>query len=479
LTVAVSRDEFFQAALNELQAHPRVAALVRAGDPTVLASIGAMAAMLALKSANDEVSAYEPFIKARDATVLADAALKGVLPLGRPCRLRLDAVNAGASQFSLTAGRRFVGSKGRIYVAETGLSLNAGQSGVLDVRQATVRSVQHTVSNPSPFYSIEVPLTDAYAIVSALEVWKGGDQFDYAPDWFNVSPGQLAYQVEVDERRRMHIRMGSVNVIGYGVQAGDVFELRITECEGRLTDHTAGSPVALEYLLATADDGVGFSVDTVLDEGASPLSMDELRVMAEYPAIHDHDAVYLSQFVTLLRRYLTPITFLSVWNEQVEELARGASVNNINKLFVSGSVDGMTNTVFQERVRSLIGRADDSYRVSFVAPVEVAVPCVVDCSVSVIHQVDVVTADIKAALIAAYGKGAVAVSRGMSAPLREKSLAALLEKTVAALQDEKADLRITLSLPVSKLPEHFLYLTSASITVNVSRSTTGNGLWGY
>jgi hypothetical protein len=477
--VAVTRDQFYQAALNELQSFPRVAALVRAGDPTVLASIGAMSAMLALKSASDEVAAYEPFLKARDATVLADAALKGVLPLGRPCRLRLAVSNNGPTAFSLATGRRLVDSKGRVYVAEAGLSLNAGQSGTLDVRQATTRVVQHTVSNPSPFYDIEVPLSDSAAILSSIEVWLAGDQFDYAPDWFNVEAGQKAYQVEVDERRRMHIRMGSVNVIGYGVQAGDVFELRMTECEGRLTDHTAGSPVTLEYQLAAADEAVTFSVSEVLDMGASPLSMEELRVMAEYPAMHDHDAVYLGQFVTLLRRYLTPLTFLSVWNEQVEESARGASVDNINKLFVSGIVEGMTNAEFQNRVRALIKRADDSYSVVFRAPTEVAVPCVVDCSISVIHQADVVAAEIRAALLAAHGRGTVAASKGMSAPLREKAMAALLEKTVAALQDDKADLRITLGLPSTKLPEHFLYLTEASITVNVTRSTTGNGLWGY
>lgn len=466
-------------AINAASSYPDAASLIQAGDPLVLAQLSAQAAMLELLGAHTEVAQFEPYLKARDATVLADASLKGILPLGRACRVRLSIFNPGPGVFTLAAGRRFQDSAGRYYVADTGLSVAAGTTGTLDCTQKTSRTVTHTVSVATPFYKMQVAFEDEGAYLNTLEVWKGGVMFTYAPDWFNVAAGDQAYQVETDELRRLWVCMGSNTVIGYGVQAGDVFELRLTECEGRVENQSAGSAFTLEYTYSTVDGLIKATLAEVLDQGANPLTMDELRVMAQYPSIYDHNAVYLGQFGAMLRRYLSPITFLSVWNEQVEEAVRGADVANINTLFVSGLVSGMTNTVFESRVRDLIRRADDSYKVQFVPKADVAVPLTVDCKVSVVHEESAVRAQVKAVLLESYGYGRSAVSRGMSNPLREQAIREKLKPGVPALQDDHADFRITLTLPSTALPENYLHLTDASITVNVSRVTTGNGLWGY
>ncbi|MBP9694245.1 MAG: hypothetical protein KBE16_06035, partial [Alphaproteobacteria bacterium] len=82
---------------------------------------------------------------------------------------------------------------------------------------------------------------------------------------------------------------------------------------------------------------------------------------------------------------------MSVWNEAIEEVARGANVDNINTLFVAclsaeGGESVLTETnplvpvppVFildsnltetQKGIRSVIIDADNSYRVKFVTPV--------------------------------------------------------------------------------------------------------------
>jgi hypothetical protein len=475
---APTRSELMTAALNAASTYPTLGALIQAGDPLVLAQIGAQAAMLEMVAGQAETAQFEPFLKARDSTILADAALKGILPLGRAGRRTLSIYNPGPGTFTLQAGRRFQDSAGRYYVADTGLSVAAGVTSTLDVTQKTTRTVTHTVGIASAFYKIQIPFEDEGAHLNTLEVWKDGAMFDYVPEWFNVGAGDTAYQVEVDELRRMWVCFGSKDVVGYAVQAGDVFELRLSECEGRITDLTAGSTFTLEYTYETVDGLIKASLSATLDEGANPLTMGELRVMSQYPALYDHSAVYLGQFGSMLRRYLTPIVFLSVWNEQVEEAVRGASVNNINTLFVSGSVDGMSNTAFESRVRALIARADDSYKVKFVAQVESPVPVTVACRVSVVHEAASVIAQVKAVLLEAYGREQTAVSQGMSNPLREQAIVEKLKDSVPALQDSQSDFKVTITLPTAK-PENYLHLTDASITVTVDRVTTGNGLWGY
>lgn len=313
--------------------------------------------------------------------------------------------------------------------------------------------------------------------LNTLDVYRGTTLFTYAPDWFNVNPGQLAYQVEVDELRQMYVSFGKTSVIGYGVQQGDEFTLEFTECNGRISDLAPGADFNLEYVLLPTDSSTSVKLLTVLDEGAEPHTMPELRVMARYPAIYDHNAVYLGEFGLLLRRYLTGIRFLSVWNEQVEEGVRGASVNNINKLFVSGLVSGMSDAVFQERARALIQRADNSYRLGFVAAVPYGVPVTVRASVAISWDRAAVESSIRSLLLQYFGDGAINVSQGMARPIKKSQINRLLRENIVALRDDKAEFDVTVALPTPALPEHFLHIKPETLTVNVSSDGYGTSLW--
>lgn len=474
---APTKEALRQAALNALSQYPAVALAVQAGDPRVLAQIGAQVEMLSLMVDHTEVSRFEAFTKSRDSTILADASLKGILPLARACRVKVSLQNKGGAAFQVVAGRRFLDSKGRLYQADAAVTIPSGQTALVAMTQKDVRSVSHTVQIAQPFYEIQVPLGDSVHLAS-LSVWKGSTELAYSPDYFNITAGQLAYTVETDELRRLWVRMGDSSRVGYSVSAGDIFDLRITECEGAVTDLTAGETFTLQYILTPADGQVSATLSTVDDSGANPPTMADLRVMARYPAIYDHNAVYLGEFDALLRRYLSP-RFLSVWNEQIEESVRGASVNNINTLFVSGLINGMTNAAFEARVRELISRADDSYKVRFVATDIEPVPVSIVASVSVVHDAASVESQIRAAVLAAFGDGAPDVSQGMRNPIRVQAITRILKAQVPALQDDAADFRVTVTLPATVLPEQFLHVSAASLSVTVQRANFGNALWSY
>lgn len=474
---APSKEELRQAALNALSQFPTLALAVQAGDPRVLAQIGAQVEMLSLVVEHTEVGRFEAFTKTRDSTVLADASLKGILPLARSCKVKIGVQNSGNAPFQVASGRRFLDAKGRLYQADAAVTVPAGQTALVAVTQKSLRTVNHLVQIAQPFYEMQVPLGEA-AHLAMLSVWKGGVEFIYSPDYFNIAAGQLAYTVETDELRRLWIRMGDTSRVGYSVQAGDSFELRITECEGAITDLSAGETFTLEYVLTPADGLVKCTLSSVDDSGANPPTLADLQVMSRYPAIYDHNAVYLGEFDALLRRYLTP-RFLSVWNEQIEESVRGPSVANINTLFVSGMVNGMTNAAFEARVRDLIRRADDSYRVRFVATDDEPVPVAIVASISVVHDAATVESQIRAAVLAAFGDGAPDVSQGMRNPIRVQAITRILKAQVPALQDDAADFRVTVTLPATVLPEQFLHISAASLSVNVQRANYGNALWSY
>ena len=477
---APTKDQIEATALASLSSFPAVAQFVQAGDPRVLAQIGAQAAMLAMIAEHVDVAQFEPFLKARDSTVLADASLKGILPLARACRVTLTATNEGQASFTLPAGRRLLDAKGRIYEVETAVVIPAGASAPVSCAQRTRRVETHTVAVPTAFYSIQVPVGESGSSLESIEVSKStGDVFTYAPEWFNVGPGDLAYQVETDERRRMWLRFGSSNIVGYQPLVGDVFELSLSECRGRVTDLAPSDTFSFEYILTGPDGLVSLALSSVVDQGADPLSVEELRLMARYPAIYDHNAVYLGEFDLLLRRYITPVNFLSVWNEQIEEAVRGPDVQNINTLFVAGDVPSMTGAAFESRVRELVARADNSYRVQFVAPAVTPVPVTVVATVSVVHDTATVAAQIRAAILGKYGVGAIEVSKGLSSPIRFQAVSKLLREQVPALQDDQADFTVSVTAPEVLLPEMFMHVTDGSLTVTVERAQFNNGLWNY
>lgn len=473
---ALTRDELMAKAIDVIAGFPTVAQQVRSGDPRVLAPLGAQAAMMAMLSEQMEVARFEPFVRSRDGTILADASLKGILPTARAAQVVLSIENRDSEAVTLGAQRRLLDSRGRLFELSAEVTIQPGATATAPAEQIRRRSITVSIANAADFHAVQVPLTeDSY--LNTLSVFKGAQEFRYAVDWFNVAPDELCYQVETDERRQMFVKFGKASVVGYGVQAGDQLTLDITECTGRISDLQMGGQFTLEYTYNAPETGLVLQLQEVRDEGAAPPSMPELRVMARYPAIYDHNAVYLGEFEFLLRRYLSGIRFLSVWNEQIEEGVRGSSAANINTLFVSGLVSGMSDAVFQERVRTLIKRADDSYRIKFVPAEPLAVPVAITGSIAISWDRARVESQARSLLLSQYGDGSINVSQGMQQPIKRSQINRILREQVAAFRDDKADYGVAVTLPATVKPEHFLHVTAASLSVSLTSVDYGVSLW--
>lgn len=474
-----TKAEFQQAFRDRLVNYPTVAQLAREQDPRVLAPLDAEATMLAMLSQQIDLAEYEPFTKVRDATILADATLKGILPLGRPAKVSLNVTNKNAAPYTLTGGRRLVDARGRIHVADATTVVAAGATVVCTLTQKTTRVVEFTAAPGGPFLRIPVPASTSGDFLCALQVALGEDTLEYRPDYFNAGPGDLIYQAETDEYRNMYVALGQDGVIGYEAQTGDVFTMTIDECAGLVDDLDPASSFNLEYVYTVPDGNLELKLLSIDDQGQVPPDIETLRLYARYPALYDHDAVYLGNFDFLFRRYLSPVRFLSVWNEQIEERVRGASLDSINRLFVAGTVDGMSNAVFEDRVTELARRADDSYKLQFVAVHNVPVPVTIVAKVSVVHDPAEVESQIRAAVLGKYGSGAPDVSKGGANPINQQETHELLKAVIPALKDKVSDFQMTVTAPADQKPEDFLYISNASLTVTVTRAEYNTGLWNY
>lgn len=474
------KSDFLGALRSAASTRPTVAALLQAGDPRLLAMMEAMATMLAMLSQQIDVAEVEPFLKARTGTVLADASLKGILPLAKPARVELTVANPGASPVPIAAGRGLLDAKGRKYVVEGSATVPALGSATIMAQQLTTRQFTHTVVATAPFYELEVEPSPDGLFLAGIDVADAVGPFTYSPEFCNVGPGQRVFHVETDEARRVFLRFGAADVagsvVGHQPINGDVLTVTVRECSGAI-DLPNASAFALEYVANADEAALNLALSSTEATGAPPPDNDLLRVLARYPALHDENAVYLSNFDFLLRKKLGGVSFLSVWNEQVEEAVRGASVANINNLFVSFVIPGQSSLASETQIRAVIGRADDSYAVVFIAPRVVVVPVTVTATVAAVHDAGDVESQIRSVLLAEYGANSLAAAQGRQKSFRMQALMAALRERVPALQDQISDFSVVLGATPAPLPEDYRYFTAGSIAVTVDRITDSTGLW--
>jgi hypothetical protein len=458
--------DFQTAIAAEISKYPTAYQLYQAQDPILLAQLDAMAAMLGMVSAEMDVAANEPWTKARDVTVLADAALKGVLPFGRPMKVKLSVANTGSTPVTIATGRKLLDTQGRNYIVTLGADVAAGGTAFIEAMQQSERSITHVVALSQPFYGIPIDAPEGNKVIAEIRVTDmQANAFEYVSGYINIEDGQKVFHIESDETKAVFIKFGASGIAGYQPQTNEQFSVTVIETEADI-EVSAGSQFAFEYSYSLYENGVTMTLSEVLSKGQNPMDIATMREVTSYPSVYDNSAAFLGNFDFLIRRNLSPFKFLSVWNEQREEEARGADVANINCLFVSAEKEGMTTAALQNEITRIITNADNSYRVKFVAIAHQEIPVSITAYVQAIYDFEQVKEQIRQLVIAEYGQDSMFAKRG-SNRIRYKRLYDMLENNVQALQGVNSDFTLTINDTATILPESFRYVSNTSLTITI------------
>lgn len=496
----LTKADFQKTIQDSIAAYPAIAPLYQAGDPRITQHLDAMASMLSMLSSQIEVSMSESFDKVRDATVLADAAMRGIVRKAISARVRLLAANKGGEDFSLESGRTVIDSAGIPYRIETSASIPAGGAATVEAVQVQVSTLRHTVTNSEPFYSIEIPAAEDGTFLCGIAIHDVDGEFAHRERYVNTFPDERIFHIEADDRQRVYARFGFDGIVGVQPMDGHEIVLSVSYTAGEASP-AFGSPFSFEYIASPLEATVELTMDALLLPGQNPPAMSTLRDLARYPSVYDHNAVFLGEFDFLVRRSFPALRFLSVWNESAEEQARGPSLDNINTLFVAClssaggesilaeeesaspvppaviADDGMTDT--QREIKAAILAADDSYKVRFFTPVRSKITMTISAKVATSYVASDVREKIIEAILSEFGETAAASRRGRNRPLYQR-VYSLLRERVSALSGGNADLTVNIEEPasLSARPEMWRYVAADSLHVAVDTINIVTPSWG-
>jgi hypothetical protein len=452
-------------AVSVIAEYPAAALAYQVQDPRMMALLRAMATQLSMRSQEQDVAAAEPFTKSRDMTVLANAAVMGVLPFASPAVMSLSVENVSSVAFDALSSRRVLDQQGRNYVTTKGATVPAGGSATIEVVQRSEASFSHTVTASQAFYSIPVPAPEVGYITDIRVSDDSGNLYTYTPEFTNIELDAQIYHLESDEYRQISVVFGARFIGGYQPVIGDVFNITVVTTEGEIS-LSAGAPFVFEHATTIAESGAKLTLTAVQSTGSNPLDVSALRYVTNYPALYDKSAVYLGNFDFLVRGTLSPFRFLSVWNEQREEEVRGASQSNINCLFVAAQKDGVSDDTLHEQIAQLIKKADNSYRYRRVAVAEVPIPVTVTLSIPDVYEREAVKKQAAEIILAQYGRESVWAKKGSGRVLIRR-ITTLLQTQIVACQAEDADIKVVVTDEATIYPESYRYISADSLVVNV------------
>lgn len=474
-----------QVTLIALQQYPEIAARFNAGDPTITAPIQAMQHIMAELGRDVDVSELEPFVKSREATILADASNKGILPLATPCQHYVTVINTGTERLTIASGRGFEDGQGRVWRFLQNAEILANNQARVLAEQSQVRSISRTIIETVPFAQFSLPILEDMSLV-ALNVKDQNNQvYNFVTRWMNTKAGDYAITLKTNSLREIILEFGDTARFGHTLEANTVLNIQMIESYGYV-DVTGLKEASFQELLIPQEGKLRlrFADNGLVRMGANPLSIDQMRLLASYPT-HDDNAVFLGNFDFLVRKkFMARSHYINVWNEAIHEQYFGADINNINRLFVSVKPKNASEyTLICNEIKQLIAQVDSLYadnRTVFIVPEERQFKITVKATLSPVHDTEAVKEQIKTLLLSNYGKEQIAASYFLSNGFNLQEIIKLINTNIVAFQDRQSDFKIDIEDLTAKpiKPNQWLYIGASSITFDIQRSKgMGESLW--
>ncbi|PKF35543.1 hypothetical protein [Acinetobacter proteolyticus] len=282
----ITKQEFTQSAFASIGDYPTLEILYQAKDPRLFQNIEAMATMLAMFSSQLEVAQAEPFEKTKDSTVLADAAMRGIVPKAVPTVLKIQVENDSNELLEISAGRILLDSSGRSLRVENSVKVNAKTVDYIACTQLYSLSNTHTVKENRAFYEIPVQMRDEESFLSGIRVFdETGNEYAYTDRYTAVAADEKVYHIEVDEKQNFYIRFGYKGIVGVQPPRGAKFTIQAFYTFGLVDSYSKGDQVAFEINHSINDSYAKLSIDSVTSVGEAPITTAVLRELTKYPSV--------------------------------------------------------------------------------------------------------------------------------------------------------------------------------------------------
>lgn len=472
--------------LSALNDYPDIAERYLVGDPTVTAMLTAVQELAIALSADNDVNIIEPFIKSKDRTIIADAINKGILPIATPCQFALVVENQSNENISLSQGRMIEDGTGRQWRLTSAVTIAPNSSQTVICEQSIVTVITSTIQNNEPFYRLTLPtVEDAYIASVMVKNKTTHTVFNYTPKFMNALAGDAVYTIFSDDFKSLAIMLGDSERVGQTVQAGDTYEITITQSYGYVDINTL-KQASLEQIYDDNERYLNlyFKYGGLVRSGAYPLSVSQLRLLASYPSTYDQNAVFMGNFDMLVRsHFMSRFGYMAIWNETTHEKFYGANVDNINhqNLAVVANNPAEQDTLVND-IRLLVAKADSLLegRVRVMSVAERPYHVTVNAVLSGVHDTDNVKTQVTELLLSRYGRGTISASHPNADGFNRQEIATLIRTNIPAFQDRISDFTVIgEDTTTNKIkPHEWLYMSRDSIHINISRTAdAGNSLW--
>ncbi|MCU4321769.1 hypothetical protein [Acinetobacter bereziniae] len=465
--------------------YPETHARYKAGDRTVTAQLNAIQHMLVEIGRDIDVSEIEPFIKSREATILADASNKGILPYATPCQHNIEITNRGTERTTINSGRVFEDGQGRPWRFLQNAEVHPNTTVSVLAEQSQIRKIEKTITDAITFNQFMIEIEDDMSLVNISVIDQDQNQYWYVSSWMNCLAGDYAFTLKTNSLRNITLEFGDSERFGRTLEANTKLSIGLMESYGEI-DTTALKEAMLQQVNNNYETKllIKFAENGLVRMGANPLSIDQMRLLASYPT-HDDNAVFLGNFEFLVRKkFMARCHYLNVWNESIHEQFYGASVKNINHLFVTVVPKNPSEyELICEDIRRVIARADNLYsgdKVVFIEPEERPYDLKVVGTVSSAHDLNTLKSQIKTLLISNYGKEQIASSYNLTNGFNLQEISKLMKDNIPAFQDRQSNFYVVdEELSVSPIkPNQWVYINAESIKFNITRlRESGGGLW--
>ena len=451
-----------------------------AQDPIVLRFLRSIAAFLSLFSQEVDISEIEPFIKTRDRSIIADATNKGILPIGMPTQHVLEVLNRSANSITLSQGRMIEDNSGsRPWRLLQSVTVNAGETGEVLVEQSEYREVQYTVQSTENFHRVELQLRDDLSLAGITVRDNSNQAYQLKKRWMNVEPLEYAFNLTTDSLRRIFIEFGDDERAGRTAQANQVFTFGILETYGDVDVSRLKDASLLDVL--TTDEtkvSVRFKQGGIVRQGADPLNISQLRVLATYPALYDENAVFLGNFdYSVRQKFMARCHYIAVWNENEQDRYYGVTYQDINHLHIAVvAKNNAEQANLETEIIQYIGLLDSLYkdRVRVHAVVEKPFNITLNGRLAAVHDLDGVKAQIKGLLVDRYGRTKLSASRWLVNGFNTQGISTQLRTNIVAFQDNISDFSLNVPVILNK-PHEWVYISEPSITLNIERTAETSG----